>query len=383
MPEMSHILINSMSRSGGSLIARMLDGHPELLVMPLEMKYSPLKVAWPDLRDTGGDFSEIAKRFDLVGTFAKFSKGGRLTKDLYGRKGIDLDWDKFTADIKAGLEDREINLKTVTDAVTSAFFRAWDSGAHLKDVVTPKYLVNHLSMMCLAYPGTFFEAYPGGYAVQVVREPRSWYASVKKVFEIPDKDPVFAPYALYLWAETSIRALVYAKFFKGRYLLVRYEDLVLDPEGSMRALCGRLGIEFEPALTRPTIGGDPWRGNSPYGPQDNVSAAPTTRWKEILTSEEVKYIEENFGDLARVLGYGDELGRVDFRADRAAMPALDCVFHLDFATERDLLLEETRRMSMITYQVYNRNVLRSVGGRYKKRSGLLGPAMSFIKKRSG
>ena len=35
---------------------------------------------------------------------------------------------------------------------------------------------------------------------------------------------------------------------RGRYLELRYEDLVADPEGKLRAICSFLGLEFEPAM---------------------------------------------------------------------------------------------------------------------------------------
>jgi hypothetical protein len=44
------ILISQLPRSGGSLLSQLLDGHPELLVYPWEMKIGyPSKGKWPTL----------------------------------------------------------------------------------------------------------------------------------------------------------------------------------------------------------------------------------------------------------------------------------------------------------------------------------------------
>ncbi|NIR77203.1 MAG: sulfotransferase, partial [Gemmatimonadetes bacterium] len=46
--------------------------------------------------------------------------------------------------------------------------------------------------------------------------------------------------------------------------VVRYEDLVADPEGAMASVCDFLGVPARPATTRPTVMGNPYSGNSRF-----------------------------------------------------------------------------------------------------------------------
>ena len=51
-----------------------------------------------------------------------------------------------------------------------------------------------------------------------------------------------------LWKRRIENARKQAKRLRGRYLELRYEDLVADPEPALRAICELIELEFDPAM---------------------------------------------------------------------------------------------------------------------------------------
>ena len=86
--------------------------------------------------------------------------------------------------------------------------------------------------------------------------------------------------------------------------MLRYEDLVSNPDAELRQLCHFLRISDDPSLRRPVRGGKPWAGNSMFEDQfSTISAAPVGRWKEALQPEEVAALELVAGPVMRRIGY--------------------------------------------------------------------------------
>lgn len=68
---------------------------------------------------------------------------------------------------------------------------------------------------------------------------------------------------------------------------IRYEQLVKDPEGTMRGLAEWLGINFEPSLLEPTMLKKSWPGISSFQLTSGVDAAPANRTPQVLNKEEI------------------------------------------------------------------------------------------------
>ena len=108
-----------------------------------------------------------------------------------------------------------------------------------------------------------------------------------------------------------------------RYLELRYEDLLRDPEDSLRRICGFLQLGYGPAMLRyhehaaerlgelgdlPAEGA---RGARPAAERRAAHALTTEApsegragaWREEMAPEEVAAFEAEAGDLLRELGY--------------------------------------------------------------------------------
>lgn len=123
------------------------------------------------------------------------------------------------------------------------------------------------------------------------------------------------------WMETMafnehLRSSVYA----GKILQLRYEDLVADPEATVRRICDFLEEKFEPGMLHWQERIDelvPEREAGIHGKlRDDIDAASAHRWKRSMTFREVFVCESIMGDHLRSLGY-------ELRFDRALWrPAL-------------------------------------------------------------
>ncbi len=88
----------------------------------------------------------------------------------------------------------------------------------------------------------------------------------------------------------------------SRYHEVRYEDLVAEPEATVRAICAFAAIPFEPAMLDYTGAVDV--SAKPH--QQRLLAPPTSgvrSWREDMPSDGIAAFESVAGDLLSELGY--------------------------------------------------------------------------------
>lgn len=89
---------------------------------------------------------------------------------------------------------------------------------------------------------------------------------------------------------------------RGRYLELRYENLVADPDRRLREVCGFLGLRFEPEML------EYHRGVDPSALQDHprLEQPPTIGlrdWREQMAPRDVERFEAVAGALLAELGY--------------------------------------------------------------------------------
>ncbi len=385
MRNYSHILINSHLRSGGSLLARLLDGHPSLMVYPMEVRYARKKVFWPKIDKAchEKDFRTLICELDLEWPFRDIfrsikdeSNSSKINpKDTFGRQQIDLDYNLFLKGVEKRLMgENKWNFRKIVNVVADSFFYSWNSGENYKTEKVD-HIVNHISMMCFANPQKFFNAFPDGFIIQTLREPKAWYASMKTHFKAKGAE-LFMKMSLALWFESTIRGLNYSKFFPDKYIVLRYEDLVVDTLPSMTDLLSKTGLEFDPVVLEPTIGQSPWLGNSSYGEKQYVDAASLQKWKNVLTNKEIHYIDEYYGTISEVLGYqGDDI--LPLKADSINFydPRLAMDIPISAQSDKELLEEESRRTASMLYDIHRSFVLE-----YRKQSKKQKPEESKVRR---
>jgi hypothetical protein len=182
-----------------------------------------------------------------------------------------------------------VALRDVFNAYMTSYFGAWVNNQNVAGekkfitAFTPR-LANRAQNMA-----SFFEVYPEGRLISIVRDPKNWYPSARK--HNLDKYGDIR-HALSQWNE-SARAMVRNKESYGdRVRIIRFEDLVRRTESMMRYLCGFIGIRYDEVLLTPTFNKTPVKPNTSFKLEDpGISVSVLSRYKD-LSEEELKIVDE-------------------------------------------------------------------------------------------
>jgi len=172
---------------------------------------------------------------------------------------------------------------------------------------TPRYIY---------YARTLLDIYPSAHVVHIVRDPRAVMASQKKRWQrrqlAADGAAIsryqslrvwinYHPYTVArLWSRATSEALALAEH--PRVTLIRFEDLVQNPEETVRLLCSRLELDYDARML------DVGQINSSHqssvgGARSGLHADTIDKWKGALTRTEVSIAQRYCGHLMRRFRY--------------------------------------------------------------------------------
>lgn len=162
------------------------------------------------------------------------------------------------------------------------------------------------STFMIAHVDRVLARYPRAGLIWLVRDPRDVAAS--------SQSSVFNPFhpllTAELWREQQRQGLALQQRLGDRVCRLRYEDLLAEPEATVRALCAHLEEDFEPGMLRfnetdaaRRIAGlsESWRNAGSPILQGN-----TGTWRQRLSEEQVREVEAVAGDLMEGFGYTPE-----------------------------------------------------------------------------
>ena len=93
----------------------------------------------------------------------------------------------------------------------------------------------------------------------------------------------------------------------ARYREVRYEDMVEDPEGTIKDLCGFLGLAYDGAMMEYHRRGKAFAASTKHPDAFSGLAKPVTKgmrdWRTEMQPDDVALFETIAGDLLADLGY--------------------------------------------------------------------------------
>ena len=152
-------------------------------------------------------------------------------------------------------------------------------------------------------------AFPDALGLILIRDPRAIIASLKKLRETePKLVPSFYS-VLKHWRKLVILADMFLSGdFNKRAYLVKYENLVARPEHEVRQLCDFLGVLFDTGMLdtkrfRPHQG-DQWTAWSHHNVTDEgIYSTTTSKWKEVLDTSEICFVEAVCGFEMLMTGY--------------------------------------------------------------------------------
>jgi len=350
---MINIFIGPTVRSGGSLLARLFDHHPDIASYPFELILPMDDALHPSLQTRGQklnvqNYPSIGKDMGADAIMSKvllsrnqeaclvgshFRNGKLRAKTSYLDVNASYDHERFIEDF----EDYLGNSKKIGDIYNSihrAFFKNWDEGRHSG---TMKYVVYHSGNGLLADITFFLKEFEGGFFVQPIRSIYGCLASEKKKvvrqligrgrigrrISIPDRwlklyYGRYFEHILINWLITFTRSVILKERLGERYIIYRHEDLVRNPELMMKKISEKIGLDFHDSLLTLTVAGHSWAGNSMFGRQAGINPE-LAEVRDVFNKTENELIDEYCGYINQYLGEYEN-GLVDFdSSDRSKL----------------------------------------------------------------
>ena len=288
-------LISQVQRSGGSLLSQLFDGHPELHAHPHELKIGyPKKYMWPkiDLKEHPQRWLEMLFEDKVI----EHSKGGYKKE----RKQDEVFPFIFMPSVQRKVFLRylssvdSITWRDVFDAYMTSYFGAWINNQNRYG--QKKYVTAFTPRLAMIEDNmeSFFEVYPDGRLLSIVRDPKNWYPSAAR-----HRSNVYGDIrkSIDLWKTSTKAALRNKEKYGERVCIVRFEDLVSKTESVMSYMADFLGINFDNILLVPTFNKCPIRANTSFNAEQHGIVASTLSRYKMLSEEELKIIEKMTEDI--------------------------------------------------------------------------------------
>ncbi len=212
MVEQVFPMLVGCGRSGTTLIRNVLDGHPDLAVTHEAHFIGPM--------GSQRNRYETSDGLDIEA----------FLDDLYRDSNF----------VRQGVDRGELHKvlaaeppATYADGVRSVFAAyARDQGKDLYGDKTPG-SVTQMKMLADLFPEAKF--------IHIIRDGR---AVALSYMERPEWGPSTAAEAAHHWRNRVLRGRRAGSELAGRYLEVKYEDMVSNPEGTTRRMCDFLGLDY-------------------------------------------------------------------------------------------------------------------------------------------
>jgi sulfotransferase family protein len=267
------VLMSQSGRSGGTLLLRLFDGHPECHVVPYELQQifrgmsrdvSGAGSAWPSL---------VAEKLFARGR--PFLLRPRLQRAIF---------EACLAEIEAP------SPREVLNCFFTSYFNGWLDNTNLR--TGPKRWIVGFEPRGATKLGPYGQHYPDGRLISIVRDPWGWFASRREKEKWDNLE-----LAIKAWRGQVTAALELQAARPDNVRVVLFEDLLVRTESTLRALAGWLGIEYRPSLLTPSFNGLPARGRSSFRDVGTeISTTPLSRG-QALSTEESAYIDSVAGEV--------------------------------------------------------------------------------------
>jgi hypothetical protein len=305
---MNHLLIVSLSRSGGKLLRMLLDGHPAFNVFPFEHWNRASKGKIP---------TRQMEAFDRLSVDDKLAAAGAAHVE---RKLLGVHPEARVAVMHAWRVEAAgaATLAAMYESLARTYFTAL--GAAPDAVV-----VNHCGSLCRFTRDQLDAVFGKGRHVLTIRDPRAVFVSMEGLRDrkfaadrIQKGKVSAAAVARHVERAAAIdSAEGYLREFCTNYrnmvaryaacrdvIRMRFEDLVRSPEATMRRLATTLAIPWDPILLAPTQLRVSQAPNSSFNrPGNGIHERAADDWVDRLAPPVRSYIEETLMEEMAALGY--------------------------------------------------------------------------------
>jgi len=297
------IFVVGVSRSGTTLMRRVLNGHSRIAITT-ENHYLGHLLPWEGAR---AYFRRLGDPHDdeTIRRLVRFVYSGEFQRRSRLRT-LSPYWGWLRRRVpRAELERRLLASDRTERGVFSVLMRVFADRKR-------RPIMGEKTPAHLAWVDTLLAWYPDARVVHMIRDPRAVYVSevrrrVANPTTVPYRWLVRAPSVLrafvclevsWAWAIAADRHRRLALRYPGRYRAVRFEDLVREPQATLTALCAFLGVEVEPAMLDRTV-----TSKGAMQGMAGFDAGAADRWEASLGAAPRRLIEGLLRGRMRMLGY--------------------------------------------------------------------------------
>jgi hypothetical protein len=288
------VFVCGAHRSGTTLMQSLLDGHPELVVLPNEATYLTsfryVARARPSQRDVDRFIAEWIARLIDPNDVPHF-RLGRSSRDRSPAVEFCRAMLKWNARLQATVSHTRFNpllaLVAAYREVTApqGAPRMWVEKTPLNEHYAPLLLQSFAKARC----------------IQLIRDPLATFASHYAAY-VAENLKGFDRFGTVQTIGRSLRlAARHAQQWADRYLVVRYEDLTDNLEREIERICRFLEIKTDPVLLSPSAGGAPVQSNSSF--RRSSPGVVATRRDPDISARDARLVAGVAGSEARLWNY--------------------------------------------------------------------------------
>lgn len=271
-------LVLGQPRSGTTLVAQCLNAHPDLVVPDETDIVVPLaflvdRIEDPDVgRDLAATLVSASKRFT-----------GSLGEYLSAEQAAEV------------VRSAPWSLRGVLDALYAAV--AESGGGRLGGDKSPNDLKYLRALLAV---DLFGEDLPVIHVIRDIRDVLVSFHDLGWANGLPEG-------MVRMWTANNLMVRGTVPRRGSPYLLVRYEDVVADPEGRFRAMCDLLGVDFVPEMLDDERRYEQFAGHREIGQHAQtfqpISASRIGRYRDAFDAVTIARIEQVAGEGLEVFGY--------------------------------------------------------------------------------
>ena len=270
--ERGPIFVAGLERSGTSLLFALLASHPALAM-------TRRTNLWKHFYEQYGDLADPRNLDRCLATMARYKRLRVLQIDFVALRHAFESGPRTYARLFSLLEEQY--------AARAGRARWGDKSLHTE---------------CWTEP--ILDAYPGARILHMIRDPRDRYASSRTRWTLR-RGGIGAGIAE--WLTSAHLAADHSERHPTRYRVVRYEDLVTEPEATVRSVCRFVDEPFDARML--AMEGAPrlldQGGNSSYGRRAPgvIATDSIGRYRTVLAAREIEFAQHVAGDEMLQFGY--------------------------------------------------------------------------------
>lgn len=259
------VFIGGLDRSGKTYMRFMLESHPAFAI-------SKRTALW----------SRFFKRFGDLEQKDNLDRCLQALADHKHVSNLDIDFQRLRLDFEAGRRSYERLFALIHEQYAKSSNKLrWGDQSELIEKYAPQIL----------------EAYPDAKFIHMLRDPRDRYEAV--LHKSQRRGGVGAATARWLYSAALAESNL--QVFTQRYMIVRYENMVTNPEETVNRICGFLGEEYSPSMIK-------MEDVPRFARQDDDIPSPLTteyigRYRKGLAAHEIVFIQKLCGRYMQIFGY--------------------------------------------------------------------------------